>query len=515
MRRQKKPPNLLLMQPAWGDLYGNFRKAARKAILYPPLGLCYIGAVAKEKGWNVRLLDGEVHPLTPKNLQKVLAEFPPDLVGITCTTPLYPEARKVAELVKQFSCAPIILGGPHITLQAERVLQECEHIDYGVVGEGEATFSQFLDAFLLKDEVELTSIDGLIGRNSKGIVKGKPRALLSDLDQLPFPDRSLLKNDAYYWSVPHRGKLKFTTLSSARGCPFACVFCSEHTMFGRSVRFRSPENVVEEIDFLVNRMKLNMIGFVDDTFTLDKERVIDLCERIQARKLDVKMDCWTHANTVDEKVLSAMKEAGFVRVCFGIESGDPEVLKRTRKNVTLERLREAFRLAKKVGLETCGYAILGLPFETRESAMNTIRFMQSLTTMDYGFFSIASPLPGTEMYEMAKRGEGGLRLLTEDERDFKRYDASVIEVNDLDAKELTRLQRIGFLKVYLAPRRIWYLLRRVPLKETITYILAFLESVFKIKLGGFRFLRPTSRSSQKREGRIQSGDRSYKESLAV
>lgn len=472
--------NLLLLQPPWGDLYGNFRKAARKAILYPPLGLCYIGSAAKQRGYNVRLVDAEIEPLTEETIPALFKEFPPDLIGITTTTPLYPEAKVIAKLCKTFSSAPIIMGGPHMTLMSEQVLNECHEIDYGVVGEGEETFVEFLRAYE-SGRMEVSNIPGLAGRNGSGLLLGNPRKFMENLDTLAFPDRSLLKNEAYYWSVPHRGKLRFTTLSSARGCPYACVFCSEHTMFGRTVRYRSPENVVEEMDELSNRLGLNMIGFVDDTFTLLKERVIYMCGLIQKRNLNVKMDCWTHANTVDEEVLRAMKNAGFVRVCFGIESGDPNVLARTKKNVTLERLREAFLLAKKVGLETCGYAILGLPFETRESAMNTIHFMQTLENLDYGFLSIASPLPGTDMYDMAKKGEAGLRLLTENFSDFKRYDSAVIEVNDLNAKELARLQRKGFLMIYLNPKRIWYLLRRVSLRETLSYIFAFLESILSVK----------------------------------
>lgn len=473
--------NVLLIQPSWTSIYGRFQNAARKAILYPPLGLCYIGTLAKDLGHTVKFLDGEVDELTEEKIKETLQAFEPDLIGLTATTPVIEETKRLLSLCRKYSEALLVLGGPHATIVKEEIFKECLELDAAVIGEGEETFKEILEAFSNHGKDSHYGVGGVLPspHHKNGHVFHE-RAFLKNLDALPFPDRSLLKNEKYFWSIPHKGKLKFTTMLTSRGCPFKCTFCSEPFLSKGFVRYRSAENCVAEMDEITGKYGLNMIGFVDDTLTLKKERIIQMCELIVKMNINVHMDCWTHANCVDENLLSWMKKAGFLRVCFGIESGDEQVLKATKKNVTLERLKEAFRLSRKVGLETCGYAIVGLPHDTKESVRKTIAFMRDFKDLNYGFLSIASPLPGTEMYDMAQRGEGGMKLLDGNAGAYQRYDKTSLQVNDLSDSDLVRMQKFGFLSIYTKPHRIFYLLKRVPLREVVENILIFMRSVFSV-----------------------------------
>lgn len=468
----------LFIHPSWTGLYGKFREAARRAVLFPPLGVTYIAAGARALGVNVEILDGEVETLTEEKLKERLSSFNPDIVGITITTPMFMEAKRLVSLCRKYSPAKIILGGPHITILREKVFEDCPDADILVCGEGEETMRELFSAGSLSDNA-IKHIPGVLLKNhDAGDFAERP--FLDDLDSLPFPDRSRLKNEQYYWSIPHKGRLKFTTMLASRGCPFKCTFCSEPFLSKGIVRYRSPENVVSEIEEVTQKYGLNMLGFMDDTFTLKKDRIQAMCELIVKKNIKVYMDCCTHANCVDENVLTWMKKAGFLRVCFGIESGDELVLKATRKNVTLDRLKEAFRLARKAGLETCGFAIAGLPHDTKESVQKTIAFLRDMKDLDYGYVSIASPLPGTEMYDMAMEGKGGIKVFTSAYgTEYQRYDASMLEVNDLTSMDLSALQRRAFFSIYLTPRRIFYMLKRSHPRETLKNIFIFLRAVMR------------------------------------
>ncbi len=473
---------ILLLSPSWSNLYNEFKSSARKAILYPPLGLCYLASVAKSLGHDVLIIDGEVENLNEK-LKKTVKQFAPDIIGITSTTPCFHEAKIIASSLKKISSAPILIGGPHASISPDEILLQSPDFDIVVFGEGEQSFSNLLHALnknttRLEDETELKKVNGIAFRSkSNEIIKTQKMPFITKLDDLPFPNRGLLSEEAYSWSIPKKGRKKFTTMITSRGCPYHCVFCAERSMFGNYVRFRSAKNVLEEIEQITSR-GIEIIGFVDDTFTINKNLVLEICEGIIEKNLKIILDCWTHAATLDKQILIAMKKAGFIRVNIGIESGDNEILKTIKKQTDIQLIKKAFRLSKEVGLETCGYAMLGLPNETKHTAIKTINFMKYLNTLDYGFISIATPLPGTEMYEFARKKQFGLSLLTNDFSKFKRYGCSVISVNDLSSKDLTKLQKRAFISIYLMPHRIIYLLKRAGLYETFINILSFIRSIF-------------------------------------
>lgn len=247
------------------------------------------------------------------------------------------------------------------------------------------------------------------------------------------------------------------------------------------MRWHSVERVMSELTTLVRDRDIHHIILMDETLTLNRKRTLELCQAIRDAHLDFTFEGWTHAATVDEVLLRAMKEAGLIRLSFGIESGDPEILKGIKKGVTLEQIRKAYRAAAKVGIETRGSAILGHPHETRETAWRTVKFLRSVRECQQVFLNVACPYPGTELFDAAANGTGGMRLLTRDYSKYKRYGDPVIEVNDLSAKDLKRIQRLGLLYFYLTPRRIWYNVVkragiRVGLKNAVAFSMGILRS---------------------------------------
>jgi radical SAM superfamily enzyme YgiQ (UPF0313 family) len=249
------------------------------------------------------------------------------------------------------------------------------------------------------------------------------------------------------------------------------------------MRWHSVDRVMAEITTLVRDRDIHHIILMDETLTLNAARTKELCGAIRAASLDVTFEGWTHAATVTEPLLRDLKAAGLIRLSFGIESGDPEILKRIKKGVTLDQIRDAYRVSAKVGIETRGSAILGHPYETRETAWRTLRFVRSLRECQQVFLNVACPYPGTDLYEHARKGLGGMKLLTQDYSRYKRYGDPVIEVNDLSAADLNRLQRLGLLYFYLTPRRIWYnVVRRAGVRVGLRNAAAFAKGVIRSSL---------------------------------
>jgi radical SAM superfamily enzyme YgiQ (UPF0313 family) len=398
-------------------------------------------------------------------------------MGITATTSIAHVAASLADATKkQFPDLPILFGGPHCTAILENSIRECRSFDFGLYGEADNSFPQFLN--ILHDPQQFDSVPGLLYWDDTGILRKNPAPELeTDLDRLPFPDRGKLELDNYKWSVPGKGIQRFTTIMTSRGCPFRCIFCSAHTVFGRKVRDRDIECVLDELEHCVRDHGIRHFSFIDDTLTLKHDRVRSLCRGIRERKLDITWEGWTRANTVDREILSEMKSAGFVRISFGIETAHPEILKRIKKGVPLESYKTAYDTAKALGIETRGSIILGMPGETSKTAMETLKFSKNLKGCDQIYINIATPYPATELYDIALEGRHGLKLLTHDFSQYRRYGNAVIEVNDLKTTDLVALQRKGFLMFYFMPRRIWYNFKRAGLLAFIKNAHAFVKSV--------------------------------------
>jgi radical SAM superfamily enzyme YgiQ (UPF0313 family) len=397
-------------------------------------------------------------------------------VGITAPTTVFHNAKSIAQSIKRQRDIPIVIGGPHITLLREKAMLDCLYFDYGVCGEGEETFKELIEA--LEGHTPVENIQGLIYRKDSEPVANPPRAFITQLDDLPLPDFSALRVEHYSSHIPGKGIVPFLPVATSRGCPYGCIYCSAEGIFGRKVRFRSVENVLDEFEYIANELHVSHLAFVDETLTLNKDRFLQLCNGMEKRGLKLTLEGWTRAETLDDEILAAMKKAGFTSLSLGIESGDPEILKVIRTGSKLPEIVKAFDMAKRAGLETKGFVMIGHPYETRHTVENTFKFIRSLKSCDEMYINITTPFPGTKLYDMAVKGEGGMKLLTENYAEYRKYGNAVITVNDLSREDLIRLQKKGFLLFYLHPKRIWHRLKRAGIKSAFISGIAFLKGVF-------------------------------------
>jgi radical SAM superfamily enzyme YgiQ (UPF0313 family) len=442
---------ILLINPSFTGIYGNFAPAARVGVLWPPMGLAYLAS--NIKGHDVKILDLEINP----DLDGTLKEFNPDIVGITFTTPLYNQAMDLFKHIKELNPdIHTIAGGPHPTTLPDSVISS-EYIDTVMVGEGEVAINKFLD------------------NPTKGVLTREP--LIQDLDTIKFPARYLLENEKYLFSVPGKGIVPLTSFMSSRGCPFMCTFCSQHLMFGRKMRYRSIENCIDELK-QIKKMGINHVSMLDDTLGLDKERTYKLCDRIIEEDLDITFEGYTRVNIITEELLKKLKKAGLVRLSFGVESGNQEILNAIKKGINLEQIRKAYEITDKMGIETRMSIIFGLPGETEKTIKKTIKFMKSLKCSQ-AYVNVATPFPGTELYENAESGMGGMKLLTKDWKEYRRWGNAVINVNDLSAKDLIKWQRRALLEFYLRPKQIYYNLKRAGLRAAFKNGISFFKSFIK------------------------------------
>ena len=465
---------VLLLDPPWESLYGRYKPAARVGVLYPPLGLCYLTSYIKKDGHEVKLIDCEAERYLVEDIIKEIRSFRPDAVGIRCVSPEWMVIKKIVrEIRKEDESIAIILGGSHITNVRVQAFDDID-FDFGLCGESEISASLLINS--LHDSASWADIPNLMFRKNGVIKENPPPDTVEDIDTIEFPDRSVLDRKAYLWSVPKRGIKSFTTILTSRGCPFHCTFCSQDKMFGRRVRFRSARNSVDEIELFYNENRIDHFIFIDDTLTINKERVYAICDDIKKRKMNITWEGWTHANTVDKDVLKAMRDAGLVRLSFGIESGNPEILKTLKKGTTLGQIRKAYQWAKEAGLETRGSVMFGLPGETRQTVRDTLDFVKSIRGLDQAYFNIAMPYPGTEMRQQALKGDMGVSLLTNEYADLRRHGNVVMKVNDLDPEYLIKFQRRAWKEFYLSPRRMFYNFFRAGIWAGIINSIAFVRS---------------------------------------
>jgi radical SAM superfamily enzyme YgiQ (UPF0313 family) len=416
-----------------------------------PLGLAYIAAIL-EKEFDVKIFDCVAMRWNLDKYGEELKNFSPDIIGITAMTPILSSAAAVAKTTKQIlPNAKIVLGGPHITLLAEETMKEISEIDFGVMGEGEYVMQNL--AFALRDGKAL-DFKGIIYRKEGKLVNNGRSDLIQDLDALPFPARHLLPIDRYT-KIMGEPK-KFVTMMTARGCPYNCIFCAK-AMFGRIYRERSVKNVIEEIDQLKKEYGIKEIVFYDDSFTLNKNRIMKLCDEMIKLDYNIKWKCETRVNLVDEKLLKKMKEAGCYVIAYGIESGVQKNLDFLAKGVKLEDIQKGVKMTKDAGIEVEAYLIIGIPGETKEEVEETIRFAKELD-VDYVQFSILTPLPDTELYKYAKE-HGLIREVNWSKFSYFGDKANVtMKLENFTPEELQALKNRAMKEFYMRPR---YVLKRI------------------------------------------------------
>lgn len=459
---------IILFSPAWSGTHGRYKKLMKVHGENPPMGLVYLAGAAVAAGAEVKIIDAEIQNYTHNSLADEINSYGADLVGISATTPMFCVAVEYAKKIKQDTRALTIIGGAHITALKQDAFDAA--FDFGVVGEAEKTLIELIGA--IEKKRDFSSVNGLLYRQD-GLVKiNAPRGVTENLAEFGLPKREFLLNERYSVTVPGKGRTIATGIIASRGCPFHCTFCSAPNSYGGKVRFRDPADIVDEMSQVLERFGISHFRFYDSTLTLNRRQIDGLCEEIIARKIKVTWEGWTRASLIDRQLIRLMKRSGFCRISFGVESANASILKNIKKEVSKEDVRAAIDMSAEEGLEVTCSLMIGNPGETRQTIIETIKFARSLNNIPYMPLSIATPYPGTEFYSMAKNGEFGLKLLTEDYSRYLRYDDAVIEVNGLGPRELLRLQRWGLLYIHSRPFRVWYLLRKMGIKF-IFYVAVF------------------------------------------
>jgi radical SAM superfamily enzyme YgiQ (UPF0313 family) len=329
-----------------------------------PLGLAYLASIARDEGHDVVITDCLTEEIDLKELKNKIASFYPDMVGITATTSMIPDAFNVASLAKEINPnSTVAIGGPHATFLSEEILNECKDIDLVIRGEGELIFKQLLRKRKLKE------VKGITYRDGKFIRSNPAMPLISNLDDIPIPAYDLLPMHLYKF-----GNLKFGTVITSRGCPFNCTFCSSSLQFGKRWRTHSKERVIEELTILCNEYGVREIEFLDDTFTLDGKRVKEISRNIIKEGLDISWTASSRVNTFNFEIGREMKRAGAHTVYFGIESGSQNVLDKIGKGITVKQSLSAVKNAKRAKLRALGSFVIGFPEEKKEDIEKTIKF---------------------------------------------------------------------------------------------------------------------------------------------
>ncbi len=414
-------------------------------LITPPLGLGYLSAYLKTKGYASKIIDG-LNLGYP--IEQIVKECRGSgLVGINCLSSYFPEVIQLSKELKGQGFK-VAIGGPHASCLPELTLKETQ-ADYVISGEGEVSLLELIKCIEEGKAVENTP--GVMTINTAL----RKRPLIQDLDSLPFADWEQIDPRAYK-KAPHGGLIKsfpVAPITSSRGCPFECTFCASPFLWDRSIRFRSPRNVVDEIEYLIKNFRVKEIHFEDDNLTFKRKHIEEICKLILDRKLKIN---WATPNgirvdTLDLELLKLMKKSGCYFVAFGIESGNQEILNNINKKTDLATIEMAVRLAKKAGIVTQGFFIFGLPGETEKSIRESINFAKRIP-LDKAQFLILDVFPGSLLWEQVGKGRSV-------DWGYKSYQEATWVPDGIDKDKLNSMPAYAFRSFFLRPRQIYFLLK--------------------------------------------------------
>lgn len=415
---------ILLISPPFYRILGFYNR-------YFPFGITLLGTVLKEKGYEVLVYDADCYTSPEsidysqlpakypsylasfsdknnrvwKEVKNIIKKEQPDVVGVSVFTTFAASAFNVARIVKKIvPKAKVIFGGPHAYVKAREVLEICEDVDFVVSGEGEEALVELLKHLEEKKPL-LNTILGLSYRKFRKIISNKPRPLVKDIDRFSIPDRSLLFNEKKYSSED------MGLIMTSRGCPYRCTYCASV----KGLTYRSIDNVITEIKMIKNKYGTTQFTFKDDSFTVDKKRVKELCNKLLEEKIKIKWECNTRVNLINEDLLDIMKKAGCNFIKVGIESGSDKVLKIMNKGITKNQCRKAARLLRKSGIHWTGYFMMGVVGETEKDIYQTLDFVKELKP-NSALIGVYEPFPGTVMFE-----EGIKRKLVKEKMSLKDF----------------------------------------------------------------------------------------------
>ena len=405
---------------------GYFAERWTKGSSMPPLGLLYIAAVLERDGHTIKIVPADILKLKKEQIAAEIRAFEADIIGVTSTTENRFQSFDLIRLAKKtHPMALTVLGGPHASMAAEDCLQHIPELDAVVQGEGEETMHELCRVLGGDGKDKLGSVNGISYRQDDRIHTNVPRSPIEDLDTIPHPAYHLIPFEKYNFrfEVPGQGSLPAVNMMSSRGCPFDCNFCATPINWGRNVRMRSAENIIDEIEFLIDRYGVKVIFFFDDTFNTNPKRVHRICDLIIERKLDIYFKCDVRIDLIDLSLLEKMKKAGLFHLSFGIEAGSERVRNTiVNKKIDIEDFYSLVEWCNALAIIPNAFFIFSHPTETWEEAQETIRIIERYQDKIEASIAILHVYPGTPLEKTARE----MGVLPEDFTWTKRYRTGII-----------------------------------------------------------------------------------------
>jgi anaerobic magnesium-protoporphyrin IX monomethyl ester cyclase len=423
---------------------------------YPHYGALYVCAMLERDHHDVEYIDMDIDGMNIASLLDHVSESGPQVVGLSCVTPIAPEGFKIANAIKdRFKGIFTVMGGVHATIDPDNSVA-VPGIDAVCIGEGEHTMRDLVDT--LQRNGDLKGVHGIYFKKAGIVFKNPPRKVEQDLDNLPFPAFHLVKDPKKY-SPPDAQKLPALPIITSRGCYGRCTYCCTKQILGQRFRMRSIKNVLEELDVFVDRYGAREAHFLDDNLSSNKKRFLELCNALKKRNypLNFETSNGIRADSVDEEILNALRGISINNIGFGVESGDDDILKIIKKGITKDQVRRAMKLAKDLEFTTWGFFVIGFYGDTPKTIQRTLDFSLELDP-DFAKYFILKPYPGSEIFEQL-RNEGLI-----DSLDYSRYGLYTNPVHhlpDVSAHELIKWQKKAYRSFYLRPKKILNLLARI------------------------------------------------------
>ncbi len=424
--------NILLIHPKLGKTY-NPRF---------PLGLGYIAAVLREAGHKVKVIDLNAQSELEGKFDQSIRNGKFNMIGLTAMITQFKEIKRLSCLIKNATKTKIVLGGGLGSSVPELIFQETD-VDIIVVGEGERTVVELVEQ--LENQQPIRDVDGIAYCDKGEIFKTSPRSYIEDISSIPFPAWDLFPMKRYFQESNVNFPQRKMSVITSRGCPYQCSFCF-HGIFGHKYRFRSAENLFEEIKLLSEKYEVEGIVFEDDTFVLNRKRINRICNFFDQYNPKVLWTCNARVDLVDKDLLIKMKSAGCKSIAYGIESGSQKILNTIDKGIEVSKSREVIKLTWEAGIVPHGFMMLGISGETRQTIKESINFCKE--TGIQAEFTIATPIPGTKLYQEAQN-KGKIRSLKELLESWGNWLEEVpVNLTDIDVRELQRLKKRAEKEVY-------------------------------------------------------------------
>ena len=424
-----------------------------------PLGIMTLASVLRSKGYLAKIVDTRI--LKP-NIIRIIEEYKPDFIGISAITYESDNMFQIAKKIKQYNKnIPIIAGGPFPTSSPEEVLNSI-YIDFIVLGEGENSFPLLLHS-IEENLLDISKIDGIGYKNQSKIHYKQSNNYIENLDSIPLPAWDLIDLVPYFHYKAESNMpppRRYASLFTSRGCPYKCIYC--HNIFGKKLRTQSVKRIIDEIIILKDQYKINEFEILDDSFNIDKQRVIKFCTEIIKKNLNIKLlfPNGLRTDLLDKETLLYLKNAGTTYISFAVETASKRLQKNIGKNLNLEKVKNNIIQAEKINIATHGFFILGLPDETKEEALLTIDFAVKSKLTTAAFF-ILTPYKGTKIYNDHINTHPEL----EQNQNSMEYFSLTTNLSKINNNALLKIYNNAYIKFYRSIPRILRILKRYPLRK--------------------------------------------------